>query len=143
VVNDSISKWTPETSGVPQGLVLGLVLFDIFVSHISEIECTLSKFADETKLCSAANMLEGRDVIQRHLDRLERWDHVNLMKFKAKCKVLHMDQGNPKHKYRLEGAWVESSPEEKDLRVLVDETLNVTWKRVLAAQKANRIEGRG
>jgi len=75
------------TSSIPQGPVLGLEMFNILVSNIdSRVECTLSKFADDTKLCGAVDMLEGRDAVQRNLDRLERWACVNFMEFnQAKC----------------------------------------------------------
>ena len=57
--------------------VLELVLFSIFISDISdELECTLCKFANKTKLSGVFDMLEGTDAIQRNLDKFERWAHV-------------------------------------------------------------------
>jgi len=64
LVNGSISEWKLVMRGGPLGAVLGPLLFNIFVGDTnSGIECTLSKFADDTKLSDAVDMLEGRDAI--------------------------------------------------------------------------------
>ena len=138
-VNGSVSKSRPVTSGIPQKSVLQLVLFNNFLGDMdSRIKCTLSKFTDDTKLSGSIGTPEGRDAIQRDLDRLEKWAYANLMKsIKAKCKVLHLGQGDLKHRYSLRGEQLESSPEEKDLGVLIDEKFNMSWQCAFAAQNVN------
>ena len=72
-INSSISQWTPVTSNLPEGSLLGLVLFNIFIGNTdSGVECSLSKFADDNKMSGAVDTLEGRSSIQRDLDRLEQ-----------------------------------------------------------------------
>jgi len=120
-----------------------LVLFNFFINHLDEeIECRLSKFADDSKLGGVADPPAGCAAIQRDLDRLESWAQRNLMSFnKGKCRVLHLGRNNPMHEYRQGVDLLESSSVERDLGVLVNDELTMSQQCALVAKKGNGLLG--
>ena len=130
MISGTDSSWKPVTSGVPQGLILVLV----FISDLDEgTECTLNNFADDIKL-------EG---VQQDLSRVESWVEINLTKSdKGKHGDLHLGRRiNHMHQYRLGDDLLGRSSAEKDLGVLVDNRLAMSWQHAHVTKKANSILG--
>ncbi|PKU31447.1 hypothetical protein llap_18247 [Limosa lapponica baueri] len=130
----------PVTSDVPQGSVLGPVFFNVFINDLDEgMECTLSKFADDTKLGGVAHTPEGCAAIQRDLDRLKSWAVRNLMKFnKGKCRVLHL--GTPCTNTGC-GLICWKAALQRDLGVPVDIKLTTSQQCAPVAKKTNGLLG--
>ena len=97
---------------------------------------------DDMKLGGVADALEGFATIQQDLDRQESWAERNLMKFnKSKCRVLHVGRNNHMHQYRLGDDLLEVGSAEKDLDVLVNNSLEMSQQCALVAKNANGILG--
>jgi hypothetical protein len=140
VVNGDKSEWEPVVSGVPQGSVLGPILFTVFINDLDDtIKSKISKFADDTKLIGQAGSTEETDIWQEDLERLNEWAKKWQMSFNAdKCKVLHIGKKNMKAQYKIDGKNIGAVREEKDLGVMVTDDLKVAKQCNKAASRGNQ-----
>ena len=143
VVNGASSDWCPVTSGVPQGSVLGPLLFLVYINDIdSGLTTRICKFADDTKLGVDASKAEDVEALRSDLARLGEWSERWQMPFNtAKCHVLHVGSGNERAQYELCGTRVSPTVREVDLGVLVTSDFKVGEQCVAAERKAQKILG--
>ena len=143
-VGESFSRETKVLSGIPQGSILGPILFTIFINDLpDEIECSCKIFADDTKIY---NTTDNKNKLQRDLDKLIEWsDKWNLYFNASKCKVVHYGNKNPNYSYDIknknDSVTLLTSDDEKDLGVTFDGELKFDKHIGNAIAKANRMIG--
>jgi|TARA_B110000196_G_C21147904_1_gene667753 hypothetical protein len=122
-VGDTVSQAKPVMSGVPQGSVLGPLLFLLFINDLPErIKNEIKIFADDVKMVADPKNYHS---IQEDLEELGKWESVWLLMFNVeKCKVLQVGKTNPKNNYMFLGSELEKCNSEKDLGVLFNEKFN-------------------
>uniref|UniRef100_A0A803JAV9 Reverse transcriptase domain-containing protein n=1 Tax=Xenopus tropicalis TaxID=8364 RepID=A0A803JAV9_XENTR len=141
VVNGTFSNWTSVVSGVPQGSVLGPLLFNLFINDLEVgIDSTVSIFADDTKLCKTISSMQDAAALQSDLTKLDNWAANWKMRFNVdKCKVMHFGRNNINANYLLNGSVLGVSLMEKDLGVFVDHKLSNSRQCHSVATKANKV----
>lgn len=145
-VHGSFSRWREVLSGVPQGSVLGPLLFLIFVNDLPEwIKCSLKMFADDTKIWARIRSKQDSCVLQADLDNLMRWSDEWMMKFNCeKCKVMHIGHDLDTEYYMTASGIttkLDVITEERDLGIIIANNLKPSLQCSKAAAKAMSVLG--
>ena len=141
VLNGCSSSWSEVVSGVPQGSVLGPVLFLVYINDLPEVvHGRIQMFADDTKLYSNVSTPRERAILQEDLEALTRWADTWQLPFnEGKCKVLHLGHANQAHQYSMRGSIMSSVEVEKDLGVHTDSELKFRQHAATVVAKAIQI----
>ena len=115
VVDGEVSSWKTVLSGVPQGSVLGPILFLVYINDLEErVTGSILKFADDTKLFRKTKEIGDNFFLQDYIDKLVKWSEKWQMLFNfGKCKCLHTGPGNYGMNYEMGGTILIETVKEK------------------------------
>ena len=143
IIRGSVSEWLSVDSGVPQGSVLGPILFLIYINDLVEgLECPILLFADDAKIYKEITCQADVETLRRDMKRIEAWSEKWLLTFNEdKCATMHIGHNNPKESYLINNKVLNESKLEKDLGVFVSCDLKPSQHVAKVAARANRIIG--
>lgn len=144
VVKGAHSEWLPVHSGVPQGSVIGPLLFLVYVNDLLDgIQSSGKLFADDAKLYRRLRNASDSQDLQEDIDQLQEWSQKWLLQFNSeKCKVMHIGKHNPGCEYHMAGETLQTTTGEKDLGIYITPDLKAKTQVAKAAAKANSMLGR-
>ena len=127
-VNNERSSWSKVTSRIPQGSVLGPLLFVIFINDLPNlVDSDVYLFADDTKIFNIISKQQDIEQLQSDLYKLSDWSDTWLLKFHPdKCKHMHIGKPgpDPDNQYKLKTTTQQKATEEKDIGVIIDSDLS-------------------
>ncbi len=142
------SDWAQVKSGIPQGSVLGPILFIIFINDLPDVVETESLiFADDTKVFNRINSSADATRLQNDINNLTTWSSTWQLRFNAsKCKVMHLGNSNEHMDYTMakdptSSVTLDKTVLERDLGVNVDKDLKFSQHAEIQVNKANKILG--
>ena len=138
-----VSSWKSVLSGVPQGSVLGPILFLVYINDLEEwVTGKLLKFADDTKLFRKAKEIGDKHKLQDDIDKLVKWSAKwQMLLHFGKCKCLHTGPGNTGMNYEMGGTILSKTVKEKDLEVTINANMKVSEQCRIAAYKGKLVLG--
>ncbi|CAM5109917.1 unnamed protein product [Eretmochelys imbricata] len=130
-INGQFSEWREVINGVPQGTVLGPVLFNIFINDLEKgVKSEVAKLADDTKIFKIVKSQADCKELQKDLSKLGDWATKWQMKFNVdKCKVMRIGKHNPNNTYTMMGSKLAVTTQERDLGVIVDCSLKTSTQK--------------
>ena len=143
IVEGMESSWEEVKSSVPQGTVLGGILFSLYVNDIDDgVVAFLRKFVDDTKMAKVVETDDDASELQSDIDTMVEWSRKWEMVFNVgKCKVLHIGRRNKKFEYRMGNMVLGQTTEEKDLGIWISDDLKPAVQCEKAAKAANSALG--
>jgi hypothetical protein len=143
VMGEVVSDWKDVLSGVPQGSVLGPLLFIIFINDLPDVVKSLCKlFADDTKLIATISNPNDLTILQNDVDNLVEWADNWLMSFnEEKCKFMTFNKRQLVIDLKMKGEPLISTEKERDLGIYISSDLKWGYQASLAANKARSVLG--
>ena len=139
-VNGVDSEWRDVISGIPQGSVLGPLLFVIYINDMpATLDSDAFLFADDTKIFRIIREESDSGILQNDLERVNKWSDTWLLRFNVpKTKHMHFGKG-PIHVYKLKGQDIQLVDYEKDIGVTIESDLAFDKHISEKVNKANKM----